>query len=55
MKKLALILGSSIALTATAFAQTAADVSATDALNNNARNQDDENYCDRDGRRSCAY
>lgn len=36
MKKLALILGSSIALTATAFAQTAADVSATDALNTNA-------------------
>lgn len=36
MKKLAIIMTAAMALTTTAFAQTAADVDATDALNHNA-------------------
>ncbi|OFV51116.1 copper resistance protein NlpE [Oligella sp. HMSC09E12] len=36
MKKLAFILGTSVALATTAYAQTAADVAATDSLNSNA-------------------
>lgn len=36
MKNIALILGALAALTGTAFAQTAADVEATDSLNQNA-------------------
>ena len=36
MKKLAILLGAAMALTSTAFAQTAADVDATDALNQGA-------------------
>lgn len=36
MKKLAILLGAAMALTTTAFAQTAADVDATNALNQHA-------------------